>query len=256
MADYLLNSEEIKEERRFGNELHKQFFSDKKEFENKTKRESSIEGLSNKIKNTNNGYQDIDNAIEFLRKKDNFLKAKIQTITKKDLIEDSRCGEILRDYQQYDNYLSSLLELPTNGDGYKIRRIKGTLKDDMIYTKDSLNGVFGYVLRHEVKSDCTPDWSQFSWSDSNQVKMLIYIQRELMPGDDLSLLLLDLEMLMDELIEENIFTPRELQVYKLIRKGYKNIEIADVLGVKKQRITNIVNSLTKKICEEAKKMGY
>ena len=205
-----------------------------------------------KAKNKN-GFEDGDNIIDFLKKKDNFLKPKTQKITKEDLKKNNRCGEILRDYQQYDDYLTGLLMFPTNGDGYKIRRIKGSIKDDMIYAKDSLNGVFGYKLRHEVKSDCSPDWSLFNWDDKEQIKCLIYIQREFMIDDDLSLLIVDLENLVKRCIERDIISPNEVKVYEMIRHGYTNIEISQELGVNKQRISNMVTSIVNKLHREQKK---
>ena len=251
MADYILGSEEVRNERK--NNQQYRFYMDKKEFERRSKKEKiSIEGMRSKAKNKN-GFEDGDNIIDFLKKKDNFLKPKTQKITKEDLKKNDRCGEILRDYQQYDDYLTGLLMFPTNGDGYKIRRIKGSIKDDMIYTKDSLNGVFGYKLRHEVKSDCSPDWSLFNWDDKEQIKCLIYIQREFMIDDDLSLLIVDLENLAKRCIERDIISPKEVKVYEMIRQGYTNIEISQELGVNKQRISNMVTSIVNKLHREQKK---
>lgn len=251
MANYILGSEEVREDRKSGQQYR--FYMDEKEFKRRTRKENvHIEGMVKKAK-SKTGFEDGDSVIDFLRKKDNFLKPKIQTITKKDLEEDSRCGEVLRSYKQYEDYLSELLSMPTNGEGYKIRRIKGSIKDDMINAKDSLNGVFGYVLRHEVKSDCSPDWSGFDWESKEHIKYLMYIQREFMPDDDLSLLLLDLDMLANECIESKILSPKESITYKMIRVGYKNIEIAKELGINKQRVSNIVNSISTKLSRELKK---
>lgn len=254
LADYLLGSEEVREDRK-SQEQQYRFYVDRKEFESRTKKETLIEGMSNKAKNKN-GFEDTDSIIDYLIKKDNFLKPKIQKITKQDLEKDDYCGKVLREYKKYDDYLSVLLMFPTNGEGYKIRRIKGSIKDDMIYTKDSLNGVFGYKLRHAVSSDCTPTWSMFDWSNQDHVKALIYIQREFAPDDDLTLILLDLDRLMKMSIKHGYFTEREIEVYSMIRSGYKNIEIAEELGLYKTRISNLVNAITTKICAIAKANGY
>lgn len=88
------------------------------------------------------------------------------------------------------------------------------------------------------------------------MKKLIYIQNEFDPNSDISYLLMDLETLIKETYNKKILTEKEYTTIKLIRQGYKNIEISEYLNVDKSRITAQVNTIVLKLCKYAKQMKY
>lgn len=254
MADYLLGSEEVRDDRKEKKQGYR-FFIDRNEYNRAMRREESMEHKCELAKAKTGISGSEDTVINFLIQNKNFKKPKRQVITKEDLMEDSFCGEVLRAYKEYDNELSEKLKSP-QGKGYKLREIKGEINQDMIYTKDTLKGVFGYKLRNALMESTCPSWEMFDWTNQQHVKALIYVQNEFTPDDDLSLLLFDLEALVEEMVSENVFSGREYAVYKMIRSGYKNIEIAKELELTRTRISNLTTTITNKIIKQAEKMGY
>lgn len=252
MADYLLGSVEIREERKSGEQQYR-FYMDRNEFNKVINREQSLNGKCDaaQLKTGISGSE--DTVIHYLLQKSNYKKAKKQTITKSDLEKDDFCGEVLRAYQEYNDLLTDKLN-NADGNGYKLRQIKGQIKQDMLYTKDSLNGVFGYKLRNELVESTVPCWDDFSWHNPEHVKALIYIQKEFKIDDDVSWLLYDLDMLIKK--ADGIFSDRELEVYNMIRVGYKNVEIAKMLELTTARVTQLSIAIAEKISKFAIKVGY
>lgn len=254
MADYLLGSEEVREDRKSGEQQYR-FYVDRNEYNKAQKKEESLNHKCELAKAKTGIAGSEDTVINFLVQKKNFKKPKKQVITKEDLQEDSFCGEVLRAYKEYDKELSEKLKAP-DGKGYKLRKIKGEINLDMLYTKDTLKGVFGYKQRNALVESTCPSWEMFDWSNTQHVKALIYIQNEFTPDDDISLLLFDLDVLIKDMVANKVLSEKEYRIYHMIRIGYKNIEVANELNLARTRISNAITTITEKIVKHAKKMGY
>lgn len=245
LADYLLNSKEIREERK--NEKTKYYFyMNKEEFKLRTNREF----LFNNINSTEFKGDNVDNVIHYLLGKQKNVKIKkIQTVTNSDIKEDSYCGQVLREYDALRERVDYLLKNPQEAKlkRYKMTAMKKSINDDMLITKKNLKGIFGEKPKNLIKDSTVPSWDKFDFKNKEHVKRLIYIQKEFVPDDDVSLLLLDLDMTIEKLRNKNILTKHQYEIIKLIRQGYKNIEICDLKRIKKPRITAIVNTVVFKI---------
>lgn len=258
MANYLLGSEEIREERRNDTQNYK-FYINKEEFNLRTKKEDLLNGMVPECTDNNSNNNSHDNVMHFLlSNKKNSKKVKVQGITNADLKEDTTCGQVLRDYNSLYKAVSDSLLNPNEfkGKRYKLTKLKKDLFYDMIYCKDHLKGVFGYKLKSPLIESTQPDWSLFDWYNSTHVRELIYLQNEFSPEDEISFLIMDLELLIKKMLSDKALTNKEMAAYKLIRRGYKNVEIAKVLNVNKSRVSLLVNSIVDKICMAAKKYKY
>lgn len=60
-------------------------------------------------------------------------------------------GEILRSYKPFYDFVTQKLK-NKEGNRFILSRIKGQLQHDMIYSKDTLLGVFGYNLKYFSQS--------------------------------------------------------------------------------------------------------
>lgn len=245
LADYLLNSKEIREERK-SEKTQYYFYMNKEEFKLRTNREFLLNNMNTADFKSDN----VDNVIHYLLGKQKNVKSKkIQIITNKDLKEDSYCGQVLRDYNVLKNRVDYLLKNPKESKlkRYKITSMKKSINDDMYITKKDLKGIFGEKPKNLIKDTTIPSWEMFDFKNKDHVKRLIYIQKEFIPDDDVSILLLDLDMTIEKLAKNKKITKHQYEVVKLIRKGYKNIEICDLKQIKKPRITAIVNAVVFKI---------
>lgn len=242
-ADYLLNSKEIREERK-SEKTQYYFYMNKEEFKLRTNKEILIESMKPDY-NSN-----IDNVIHFLLEKPKNTKIKKdQFITAKDLKEDSYCGEVLRQYKQILDRIDYLLKNPqdTFFKRYKITSLKKSITDDMISVKRDLKGIFGDKPRNLLKDSTCPSWDEFDFKNKEHVKRLIYIQKEFIPDDDVSILLFDLDMTIEKLYKMRSLTKHQYEIIKMIRQGYKNIEICNIKQIAKPRMTAIVNTVVHKI---------
>ena len=68
---------------------------------------------------------------------------------------------------------------------------------------------------------------EFDFKNKEHVKRLIYIQKEFIPDDDVSILLFDLDMTIEKLYKMRSLTKHQYEIIKMIRQGYKNIEICN-----------------------------
>lgn len=254
MTNYLLGSTEMRKLR--NEERQKYFFYvDRDEFKKRTCKESSLNKMIDS-QNKNNSNQ--DNAIHFLLNTNhNYKKSKGQVITKEDLKENTKTGEVLRDYNKYLEFVTNEIKNPTKYKGMrnKLTKIKNGVSQDMLLSKTMLNGTFGERLRNQI-TETTPcvDWDEFSWCDSNQVKELLLLSsREFDFGSDLYHLLLDFKIIINEMFNMKLFTNQEIKVIKLIIKGYNQTEISEVLNVTRQRVNFIIKKISKDICDYSTK---
>lgn len=251
LANYILGSNEVRSERKNSNFKYR-FFIDKSEFKERTKKEDSLHGKMNN--NINGEKSDSEsNIINFLLKSNNNKLAKAQIINNEDLEENSFCGQTLRNYKSYLDFIDKellkiKLKKPTllEGKRYILTRLKKDIYYDMIYCKTSLKGTFGEKLRFPISETTVPSLEKFDWHEESHIKQLLFMKRDFNPNDDISFLVIDLENII-EILKINKFTKRECTVIEYIKLGYSISEIKDKLMITQQSVSGIVKNIVKKI---------
>lgn len=268
MASYLLNSDEIKEEED-KEKTQYIFYTDSKYFQKKIDKEMSIESIV-KTKNKNHS----DTVIHFLKRSEkNHKKRKAQKITKDDLNRNDELGKILRDYKSLEDFTTSeLKKKKSKHSRYLLTKIKGQVSDDMICTKNSLLGVFGYNLKSFSEST-KPNIDIFDFTNKNHllgiyvevekrnkktgkiekkkeyVKGLLYFKPEFDPNDEFSFVLRDLQ----ETIDKAGLTEEEKFVLEQIRNGVRKVDIARSLNTNHVRISRIMEIIANKVIKVGNK---
>jgi DNA-binding CsgD family transcriptional regulator len=253
MANYLLNSDEVKEEKR-KNETKYVFYTDTDYFKSKMNREPSIENLTN-----------IDNIdcqetiIHFFKREEkNYKKAKDQKITAADLKKTDDLGEILREYNEFLEFVSDELRNKNQKNKrYVLTNTKHSLEEDMIYCKNHLLGVFGYEIK-STNETTKYDLDVFDFTNELHLKGtiiqssngkpivakgLIYLKKDFNPEDEMSYVLIDLQRVIDRAGLTNF----EKDVLELLRNGWNNIEIAKEFDVNHVKIYRTIRGIIKKI---------
>lgn len=257
-TNYILGSDEIRKERRENRQQYR-FYIDKTEFTNLTKKEESLNGkLSYTNKKIDNSKIDNDDlVIDFLLKtQGNKKKSKALLIKKEDLKMGDYCSEVLTDYQRAIDFIDkAMLDIKTNpnskykGQRFILTKMKKDLYYDMLYCKEHLRGIFGEKLKNQLIDSSDPDWDKFDWHEESHVKELLYMIKDIDPQDDLSNLILSLEMLIKEMNKKHIFTKEEMKIIKLIRLGYRNCEIAEELEIYNMKVKRTVDKIVHKITQ-------
>jgi DNA-binding MarR family transcriptional regulator len=237
MANYLLNSDESKEAKK---EDHYVFYNDEMSFKKALMKEPNIEGMGN-------GDQQ-ENVIHFLKNENrNYKTPKTQTISKTDYDRTDELGDILRIYRSYLKEITK--ELTNYKDSkltrYKLSEISGSVRQDMVLTKDMLLGVFGY--KSNASESMVVDWDFCDLTNPEHVKALLYMR----PGYRLDE---DLQYLIDEFVEKlNRAKPTPLQkeIVSLMRSNKGQTEIAETLNISKQRVNKNINMLVDRIVKVA-----
>lgn len=233
MANYLLNSEEIKSDK---SKVEYKFYTDENAFRNALREEVNLESMGNGINQ--------ENIIHFLKKEHrNFKKDKRQNISTKDLNRTDLLGEVLRDYKEYLNSVTSELNnyKESNLSRYKLSEISGSIKQDMITSKDQILGVFGYKTNAE--ESCVIDWYKVDLKNPEHVRALLYMK----PGhrNDQNLQYL-IEEFVDKLYKAKP-TKLQIEIVKLMRENKGPTEIGTELNISKQRVNKNIQMLVNRI---------
>lgn len=256
LANYLLGSEEIREDRKNSKTQYK-FYVDETEFKLRTKREVSMTSLTGKSQNSE--IESLDNVIHFLKQnKDNFKKEKTLTIKTSDMKQNDYCSEVLKDYNILYAFLTEEIKNPNKfkGKRQKLTKMKKDVMDDMLYTKETLRGVFGQNPRNLLTDSTCPNWNELDYTNPEHMKKLLYVNIGFHPENEVSFFLMDLKKLYKECIKRKILSVNEIKTYKMLRRGYKNVEIATELNVDRYVVTRIVNTLSKKLSKTALELGW
>lgn len=247
MANYLLGSTEIREQRKKDEQQYK-FYIDESEFRLRVNKEQLFENVAND--------NDIstENVIHFLltSQNENHKIVSQTSVAQKDIHEDTYCGEVLRQYNQMLVHVDKQIKNPDEkykGKRYLLTKAKRDLLDDMTLVKVQLKGIT--KPKNLLKDSTCTDWNCFKWSNHKHVKELLYVRCGFHPENDISFLVLDVENLVKEMFKNKKLTNSEFKIYKMIRQGYKNNEIADILQVNRTYISNTVAIITKKVSNYA-----
>jgi len=261
MANYILNSEEIKAEED-ASKTQYVFHTDAKYFQKKVDREGSIE----KITQTENGGHE-ESIIHFLKREDgNSKKEKAQYISMDDLQRDDFLGEVLRSYYPFYEYLTNELKNKNSAHNrYLLTKAKGQVDLDMKYSKDHLLGVFGYDLK-TFSETTEPDLDIFDFTNPVHLKGrkitfvgrnrkgqevehevlakgLLYFKPDFDPTNDFSIILTDLE----ETVNKAGLTSEERFILNGLRDGLTQLEIAEQLHTNHVKIGRTMDIITNKV---------
>ena len=252
MANYILGSTEVRELRKTEEQQYK-FYMDETEFKLRTQREQLFENISN-----NNDISS-ENVIHFLlsNKDINHVIVSNVTVNQKDIHEDSYCGEVLRDYYSFLSHINSQIKNPDEkykGKRYILTKNKNEVTQDMINVKTSLKGVIKF--KQACKGKTVVDWNCFDWRKHSHIKEALYINKVVNQEDDLSFILLDMDNLVKEMHSKGKITKSEMKIYRFIKQGYKNNEIAEILNVRRTYISNTVAVIVKKISNYAVSLNW
>lgn len=242
MANYLLNSEEAKENEK------RVYHTDTQYFNNKMNREQSIESRFNINEDEDSGM--VDNIIHSNTAIGTVKYSKAMEITKEDLERNDKLGEILREYNDYIKHIEK------NGKNkIVIDQQKSIIKKDMIEIKRILNPV--------ISTNPSSNNSEINYHDifdfSNPIHLcggtyknkkgqnvrargLLYF----LPDNnisDFSHVLMDLQ----DLIDRSGLNSLEKRVLYLMRKNYYNKQIAQEIGVNQHKVATLINNIVKKI---------
>ncbi|HLO11583.1 MAG TPA: hypothetical protein VK190_04940 [Pseudoneobacillus sp.] len=235
MANYLLNSAEVKEDKK---ETEYIFYTDEEAFKKAVYKEGYLDGI-------NQGPEQ-ENVIHFLKKENrNFKKDKTQTVKNSDYHRGDFLSEVLWSYRDYlaavttelNNYEESKLSR------YKLSEISGAVKRDMIMSKDIILGTFGYKTNAEEST--IVDWGFCDLKNPDHVRAMLYMK----PGhrsDE------ELMYLVDEFVEKLITArPTKLQreIVLLMRANKGPTEIGEELEISKQRVDKNIKMLVTRICK-------
>lgn len=239
MANYLLNSEEVKEDKK-KDDFEYKFYSDEESFKKAVNKEPKIDGMGSSL--------DKENIIHFLKKENrNFKKSKDQVVSSKDMSRDDELGSVLRNYSEYlekvtielNNHEHSALSR------YKLSEISGSLRTDMINSKDILLGVFGYKTNAE--ESCVIDWSQADFTNRNHARALLYMKPGFRSDEDLQYLVDDFL----KIVKKAKPTKLQLEIILLLRDNKGLTEIGDELNIPKQNVNKNIDMLVNRICKIA-----
>lgn len=242
LADYLLNSQEVKEDKK-SDEFEYKFYSDENSFRKAIEREPSIDGMSQDSEK--------ENVIHFLKNENlNFKKSKNQKITKQDLDREDDLGQILNNYKTYLDALNEELTMidESNLSRFKISTIMGQVKNDMILSKDMLLGVFAYKTNAEESS--VVEWDLVNYSDKEHVRALLNLKTGVRADKDLQYLVEEF----DDIYRKANPTKLQKDIVKLLREGRGTTDIGFELGITKQRVNKNLEMLIKRICKLGKQV--
>lgn len=272
MANYLLNSKEIKQEED-AEKVKYIFHTDEKYFRKKVEREQSIEQMA---KTENDDHE--NTVIHFLKRDDdNYKKEKIQNISTSRIkpcnVNDEEDVElaisIINDYKDfYDRVTIKLKNKDEDINRYLLTKVKGQLTEDMVYTKDHLLGVFGYNLKNGQKEDAKPSLDIFDFTNWEHIygkdvtftgrtvrgkkvehnitaKGLMFFKPSNDLTNDFNLTLIDLQ----NTIEKANLNEYERQVLHLAQSGLTLQEIAKEFDLYHMKISRTLRKIAQKIID-------
>ena len=239
LANYLLNSDEVKEEKK-SDDFEYKFYSDEEAFQKAVNREPKLDGMGGSIEK--------ENIIHFLKKENkNFKKSKDQVITRKDLDRDDELGHILRTYTDYLEKVSTELDNHKQSklSRFKLSEISGSVRQDMIMSKDMLLGVFGYKTNAEEST--VIDWDQIDFTNRNHAKALLYMLPGRRADEELMYIIQDFT----KLVKRAKPTEIQLEIIELLRDNFKITDIGNALNISKQNVSKNIDMLVVRICKLA-----
>lgn len=232
MANYLLLSDESKQmdkdERKKDNYvIHK----DRNKF-------------MKKLNDENSGFMDDENIVHFLIKQRNDYKPKIQKITAYDINKNTETGRVLREYNNFLNHIDEALKKGPDSRWFMFSRAKYQVKDDMLYVKKMLDGIWGENIK-PISAPKKTDYYFIDFTDYKTVKYLIKMDRPDFEFDQ-ELWIVWLEF--NDVVRKANLTQEEYSVFYLLQKQWNIKEISEYLNIDYDRVKRtVINNIVKKI---------
>ncbi len=242
ISSYLINTPELKKE-----DDRIKIYHTKEMFDRALQEEEKVKELMlNK-----DGEDKVDFAI-FTRQK-NYKKSKDIEIKEKDI----KKSKTLTDYNNFLEYLKSERKMYSNLKASKkrlqssdLRRLKIINRLIFITKKDMVDV---YMSEHKpirfknpLKDSGSPDWNYLDMMDSSIIKLLLPMVKSDDIGDDLNIILTDL----DTLIKHTNFTDKQKEILSLYRDGCSVSIIAEKLDTTRPNVSQILNSAVKRITNQ------
>lgn len=241
LGSYLLMSEEVLEERKQNKEF--KFYCDEKALTRNDRSNFSIDDLLESTGLEDIGqlrYIDISGA-----NKKNYKKVSKQQIYKADILEDSECGKILKEYEDFIEICKK--RRSQGGNKYKLDTIIGNLKKDQLITKTKLKGtiIFQRVLNGGFNDI---DYSCIDYTNEDIMKKLLVLCPEKYKnevGTYMNVIMMDLE----NMIERANLNDTLYSTIQRRRLGYSLQEIAEMDGITHVGVILRIKKACKKIIE-------
>lgn len=261
-TDYILNSKELKQQED-GEKTKYIFHTDPNYFQKKLDRELKVSQIA---PNENGSDKSEENVIHFIKREHgNSKKPKVQKILPQDLNKENECGRILTEYNQFLQLVTEELKKKDKSkySRFLLTKTKGELFNDMVYTKDHLNGVFGYDLKGFNESSIL-FLDVFDFTNKRhllggkvetesgkilQAKGLLYFKRTYDPNSEWDLILMELQ----KTIDKANLTEKELLTLDMMRQGLRHGEIAQELNIHHQEISRLIDRIAVKVTKVGNK---
>lgn len=170
----------------------------------------------------------------------NFKKVKDLKFNKEDLEKYPP----MKDYYDFYNYLKEESKRLWNCKNLskedlikrnKIKKLLPEVKKDMMEVKKQLE--MPIIWKAPLKDSGCPDYDMLDMFDTNVIKELLRVKKEVDLQDDLSCILVDL----DNLIKKINFTNKQKDVLELWRKGLETNVIAKELNLNSNNVVQCLN---------------
>lgn len=277
MANYLLNSDEVKEQEKLDNKKNDYtYHTNKKYFQKKIDREASLGQI---MELENEEYE--NNVIHHLKKPEkNYKLKKRQTPDLKGIRVSKVNSEenviwvkgIINQYQSFiDHITEKLISKECSANRYWLTKTKGNLTDDIVMTKNCLLGFWG-EKRNPTNETRKPNLDVFDFTNIEhvlgtdltyidkkgketkiKVNGLMYFKpKELDPEDDFTFVLYDF----NETVKQANLTEREKQVLDHLRNGLRIVDIEREMSISRSTVRHDITIMSKKIIKVGNKYDY
>lgn len=175
---------------------------------------------------------------------ENYVTDNRQRITKSDL-SDPELEYVKECETQIEKIRNRMADGKNNNKRWVYTSIIKSLTDSQIQYKDCKKGTI--YFKDVLKGSTVIDYDEFDFFNKNHVLALLNMPvRQIAPDDDLSLVLYDLELLMNniEIREE------DLDIVNKYRGGISQDDIVKELGVSQQNVSQIINKLSDNVIQE------
>lgn len=245
ISTYLLNSPALKKEKR--DEPKLRLYHSKEMFQRAIQEEQKRQSLLS----YKEGEDKVDFSI-FVRQK-NFKKSKDIELTDK-IIRESKT---LTEYNKFLEYLKTrkvrYAICKSNAEhlvGDELKKLKLINKQLFTIKKDMLDV---YMSEHRpikfkapLKDNGSPDWNALDMMNTKVIKALLTMDYVDDINSELNIILMDLE----SLINRTSLTDKQVEILDMYRLGVSIKDIAEITKTTSPNISQIINSITKKISKQ------
>lgn len=174
-------------------------------------------------------------------------------VTKRDILEDSEMGEVLRQYNDIRECLKNEMRKIKMGEEshlklYQIKSLLSGLIGDMLDTKRTYKGIRRPSTKLGDIGSC-PDYDKIDYSNKDHVKAIIANVKfgEIQPDSELSHIAYDIEVAISGLYQQDMLDELDLEIINCINSGMSNISTAKEVGRDESTIRSRVNKICRRI---------